>query len=117
MASLAEIFRCRYEDENEEQPDGPGGEPATGSMGRGVRRSTRRDVVNREPSHDSEVPSPQESSHSLTDPSILKKRSHSEVLTATLASEFLGLVCWLEKIWTHSRCCKLRYWHQTVRVG
>jgi len=37
MASLAEISRCRYEDENEEQPDGPGGEPATGSMGRGAR--------------------------------------------------------------------------------
>ena len=94
MASLAEISRCDHKDENEEQSDGLGGESVTGSIGRGARRSTRRGVVYREPSHDSEVPSSQESSHALTDPSILKERSHSEVLTAKLASEFLGLVCW-----------------------
>jgi len=92
IASLAEISRCHYEDE--EQSDGLGGESVTGSMGRGARRSTRREVVYREPSDDGEVPSSQESSHSLTDPSLLKKRSHREVLTAKLASEFLGLVCW-----------------------
>jgi hypothetical protein len=97
MVCLAEILCLGHEKDDENSDEELGGDgheqEQMERMGKGVRRSTRNDGFSYgEPSDDDE-PS-QHSSYSLTDLDILKKRAHTESLTARLAIEFLGLACW-----------------------